>query len=227
MEKVCLGLPEELRRKALALAQKVEGPARGGSDSGRSAVFAAVVQAVARQVQVRLEVDDPDDPECRVTKVSPTALKLDGAGPVLVGRSSHHRRTASFRIATILRASILEEPAAPATGPASVRSRPLGEARLRVSARVAQDLRDAPWHPLQRLEDSGDSAYLLTVPLTDERAMIGRVLALAGEAEVLGPATLREAVRRIAVGIARGHQAADRAEPARPPQNVGVATVPR
>ena len=69
--------------------------------------------------------------------------------------------------------------------------------RIRLQPRAVAWLREDPWHPEQQWEpaDAEGGAAVVVVPATHPRELLPKVLSLGGDAEVLGPADFRQAVR--------------------------------
>lgn len=67
-------------------------------------------------------------------------------------------------------------------------------ARLRFSAERAAWVRDEQWHPQQQGSVLPDGAYELRIPYTDHRELLMDILKHGAHCEVLGPASLRQAV---------------------------------
>jgi predicted DNA-binding transcriptional regulator YafY len=69
--------------------------------------------------------------------------------------------------------------------------------RIRISARGARWVVEDPWHAEQTIEQLPDGGIVLTVPAHHDLEIIPRVLALGSEAELLAPASCREAIAAI------------------------------
>jgi predicted DNA-binding transcriptional regulator YafY len=69
--------------------------------------------------------------------------------------------------------------------------------KIRISARGARWVLEDPWHPEQKVERGSDGSITLTVPAHHELEIIPRVLALGSEAELLSPASCRQAIAAI------------------------------
>ena len=65
--------------------------------------------------------------------------------------------------------------------------------RIKVGQRAAAWVREDPWHPEQKLELQDDDTSILTVPVSHPREVLPKVLSLGADAEVLEPASFREA----------------------------------
>ena len=50
------------------------------------------------------------------------------------------------------------------------------------------------WHPLQQGKHQNDGSYLLRVPYMDPRELMEKILQYGAQCQVLGPASLRQAV---------------------------------
>lgn len=68
-------------------------------------------------------------------------------------------------------------------------------AKLRFTASRARWVGAEQWHPKQKGAFEADGSYVLEVPYSDDRELIGDILRHGPEVEVLGPPALRRAVR--------------------------------
>src|SRR5690606_30689517 len=68
-------------------------------------------------------------------------------------------------------------------------------AKLRFTASRARWVGAEQWHPKQKGAYEADGSYVLEVPYSDDRELIGDILRHGPEVEVLGPPALRRAVR--------------------------------
>lgn len=68
-------------------------------------------------------------------------------------------------------------------------------AKLRFSADRARWVGAEQWHPKQKSAFEADGRYVLEVPYSDDRELVGDILRHGAEVEVLGPPALRRAVR--------------------------------
>ena len=68
-------------------------------------------------------------------------------------------------------------------------------AKLRFSADRARWVGAEQWHPKQKAAYEADGRYVLEVPYSDDRELVGDILRHGAEVEVLGPPALRRAVR--------------------------------
>ena len=78
--------------------------------------------------------------------------------------------------------------------------------RIRLGQRAAAWVREDPWHPEQRLQDQEDGTATLTVPASHPRELLPKVLSLGADAEVLDPASFREAVRDAVTAMANAYR---------------------
>lgn len=78
--------------------------------------------------------------------------------------------------------------------------------RIRISQRGARWVLEDPWHTAQKVEPQPDGGILLTVPAHHDLEIIPRVLALGSEAEVVSPATCRQAVAAIVKELATRYE---------------------
>jgi predicted DNA-binding transcriptional regulator YafY len=67
--------------------------------------------------------------------------------------------------------------------------------KIKLTARGARWVTEDPWHPQQELKPQADGSVILTVPAAHDLEVIPRVLALGSEAELLAPASCRQALR--------------------------------
>ncbi len=63
-----------------------------------------------------------------------------------------------------------------------------------------------PWHPNQSVERLPDGGIILTVRAAHELEIIPRVLSLGNEAEILSPASCRQAVAETIRSMAQRYQ---------------------
>lgn len=76
-------------------------------------------------------------------------------------------------------------------------------ARLRFTPRRAQWVSHEQWHPQQKAWFEPDGSYLLEVPYSDERELVGDILRFGDAVEVLGPANLRKKIQLSALAMAQ------------------------
>jgi predicted DNA-binding transcriptional regulator YafY len=74
--------------------------------------------------------------------------------------------------------------------------------KIRISEKASRWVLEDPWHPAQKVETQPDGAVELTVPAVHDLEIIPRVLALGAEAEVISPASCRNAIAKMAAEIA-------------------------
>lgn len=75
------------------------------------------------------------------------------------------------------------------------RGKPKAWARLRFSAHRARWVSREVWHPQQRGHVEADGSFVLELPYSDERELLGDILRFGAEVEVLQPAHLRKMVQ--------------------------------
>lgn len=73
---------------------------------------------------------------------------------------------------------------------------PTATAVLRFTPERARWVRGETWHPKQRGHEEADGSYVLEVPYSDDREMLGEILRYGAEVRVLGPKELRLRVQR-------------------------------
>jgi predicted DNA-binding transcriptional regulator YafY len=69
--------------------------------------------------------------------------------------------------------------------------------KIHLSERGARWVLEDPWHAEQRVEPQADGSVIITVPAHHDLEIIPRVLALGSEAEILAPASCRQAIATI------------------------------
>lgn len=79
---------------------------------------------------------------------------------------------------------------------------PLAWAVLRFTPGRARWVRREQWHPKQQGRDEPDGGYLLEVPYSDDREILGDILRFGADVEVLAPAELRRKVHATTLAIA-------------------------
>lgn len=70
-------------------------------------------------------------------------------------------------------------------------------AELRFSPERARWVEREQWHPDQQTHHESDGSYILRVPFSDERELLGDILRHGPEVEVLGPQSLRQSVQNL------------------------------
>ena len=70
--------------------------------------------------------------------------------------------------------------------------------KIRLTARAAVWVTEEPWHPEQTIETVSDEHAVLTVPVSNPRNVLPRILALGADAELLSPEEARQELRAVA-----------------------------
>ena len=73
---------------------------------------------------------------------------------------------------------------------------PKGWAKLRYTLERARWVTGERWHSSQRRETLADWSYVLEIPYSDERELVGDLLRFGADVEVLEPAELGAKVKR-------------------------------
>jgi predicted DNA-binding transcriptional regulator YafY len=81
-------------------------------------------------------------------------------------------------------------------------------ARLQFSREKACSVANVQWHPLQQGRQQNDGTYLLRVPYMDPRELMDKILQYGAQCEVLGPASLRQALTDEVALMALAYQSA-------------------
>jgi predicted DNA-binding transcriptional regulator YafY len=81
-------------------------------------------------------------------------------------------------------------------------------ARLQFSRAKACSVANVQWHPLQQGKQQNDGTYLLRVPYMDPRELMEKILQYGAQCEVLGPASLRQALTDEVALMAIAYQSA-------------------
>ncbi|MBC7681691.1 MAG: WYL domain-containing protein [Ferruginibacter sp.] len=81
-------------------------------------------------------------------------------------------------------------------------------ARLQFSRAKACSVANVQWHPMQQGKQQNDGTYLLRVPYMDPRELMERILQHGAHCEVLGPASLRQALTDEVAQMATNYQSA-------------------
>lgn len=93
---------------------------------------------------------------------------------------------------------------------------------IRLGSRAAAWVREDPWHPDQEMLEEADGSFVLTVPAAHPREVLPKVLALGGDAEVVGPDSFRQHIADVVAELANRYRdaavepsvAVDQASPA-------------
>ncbi len=73
---------------------------------------------------------------------------------------------------------------------------PKAWATLRFSPQRARWVEREIWHPQQESRTEPDGSYLITIPYSDDRELLGDILRFGGDVKVLGPRILRNRVQK-------------------------------
>ena len=77
--------------------------------------------------------------------------------------------------------------------------------KIRLGQRAAAWVREDPWHPEQKLDPTDDGGSILTVPVSHVREVLPKVLSLGSDAEVIEPASFRDAVSEAVAKMAANY----------------------
>ena len=73
---------------------------------------------------------------------------------------------------------------------------PITWAKLKFTPERARWVAGEIWHPMQESHTALDGSYVLSLPYSDDRELVGDILRFGGEVEVIEPAALRSRVKR-------------------------------
>lgn len=73
---------------------------------------------------------------------------------------------------------------------------PIAWATLRFTPARSRWVSREVWHPLQRVHTESDGSFVLQIPYSDDRELMGDILRFGADVEVLGPKELRSALHR-------------------------------
>ncbi len=226
LAKVLESLAPEARARIAALAETIEG--RGepiDGPVGSAMAHGLVLESLRRRLQLRAWFQQAAGRESQSTKLGPYRLILARRGWYVIGRSTADRGVRTFRVASILRAVLTDDPYA--IPPRFDLDRYLGRSwsvegsgaseavRLRFSSAVAREIVGSTWHPSQRVEPRDDGSVDLAMTVGGLEEIRGWVLEYGDTVQVLAPDRLRRAVCELALRIARLNR--DRPAGVRPP----------
>ncbi len=72
----------------------------------------------------------------------------------------------------------------------------IGHAQLKFSSKISSRVSQEKWHPKQRAKWTADNEYLLIIPYSNTRELLGDILSYGQEIEVMAPETLRNEVKK-------------------------------
>lgn len=67
-----------------------------------------------------------------------------------------------------------------------------GWAKLKFTPERARWVKHEEWHPDQKGHEESDGSYVLEIPYSDERELVGDILKFGGDVEIIGPTILRK-----------------------------------
>jgi predicted DNA-binding transcriptional regulator YafY len=112
----------------------------------------------------------------------------------------------SFSIDAITQIKVMDEPAKEVSeksindsvdaGYGIFGGAPKGWAKLKFTPERARWVAGETWHPNQRTHTEADGSYVLEIPYSDERELLGDLLRFGADVEVLEPADLRNRIKR-------------------------------
>ena len=79
---------------------------------------------------------------------------------------------------------------------------PKAWAVLKFTPERARWVRGEQWHPLQESRDAADGSYVLSVPYSDEREILGDILKFGADVVVMAPVDLKRKVHQAGLALA-------------------------
>lgn len=198
-----------VRESTAAVFEALDEPghdARAELSEERRAVYQSVVAALIERTQIRLWPRTGNGhPESGI-RFSPDRLAFDTCWKIS-GRVAGSQRTRAFRLPDLARVEAIAAPIS--EPPVAVRDgrgrRPqAARARIRVGADAMERGIDRVANGRRRIVPAGDREIEVRFELAggNDEECVAQILALGDRVEVLEPASLRRAVRRLALRVA-------------------------
>lgn len=178
---------------------------RGRPYTDSSVWFATILDALHRSRTVRIRYWTLERDAVSDREVDPWGLVLHEGGFYLVGWCHDRRAARTFLVDRIRSAVVTDKAFEPPAGFSAevhfkdawglIRDKALETATIRFTGTAARRVKESRWHPSQRIEPGPDGATDLTVRVAGLDEIVKWVLSWAGQAEVLRPGSLRDAVR--------------------------------
>ena len=188
----------------------------------RPGVFATVASTTLERQRLDMEYHSRGKDETRWRRVSPQRLIHYRDNWYLDAWSHTDNGLRRYAVDRIRRAHVNPEPCLdlPAEqidqhdhGFGIFAGREVRYAKLRFSAERARWVADELWHKDQVGERQPDGSYLLTLPYTDSRELLGDILRHGSHVEVLSPPELRVLIRREIVYMAAKYSGSEQNAP--------------
>ncbi len=198
------GLLHDMDLDSLGLAQRIR-VVHAGKRRLPPRAFETVVSATLKRQRLRIAHHNREKGETLEREVSPQQLVHYRDNWYLDAWCHLRDGLRSFAVDAISRCEPLEESHAQEIDPGLLKAHTQagygifsGEsrawARLRFSPLRARWVSGEQWHPEQQSAWLPDGSYLLELPYSDDRELVGDILRQAGGCEVLEPTELREHV---------------------------------
>lgn len=186
--------------------------------SGQDAVFAGLLDAIARRKCVRIQYDSFTERELISTRLSPYRVLFSRRSWYCIGRSSLHRSVRTFNLGRIRSLERLDEPF---PVPAGFRLQrylrnawhlipergPDQRVHVRFGPLVGRNVAEVLWHKTQRTELRADGSLDFHVTVSGLQEISWWILGYGAQAEVIAPARLREIIAQHAQQLARQYAA--------------------
>lgn len=180
-------------------------------------VMEIITEAWARRRLLRIRYYSRRQPQLHEAEVEPYLLEASAPGysTYLIGYSRTHGQMRTFKIERIEQAEMLEAEFTAARDdlPEEAIGRSWGiiwaddeevqEVELKFSAAVADRVREAVWHPSQRLRSLADGGCSLTLSVPSLVEILPWIRSWGPDVEVLRPQALRELVAEEATALVR------------------------
>lgn len=227
--KCARGLPEEVRRRVLALAELLETPVSEPANAptwqsqahwqAQADLSEIILQAALERQQLRLRYRDPRVGDQITTRFGVYRLHSEERDWWLVGRSSYHREVLALPLPWIEEAELTGDsyeipPRFRTDRSFSVEPRELNPAdsrsrvvQLQLPTELVNQPLARPWAPeaVLKRRDRSDGQAILCIELEDPLPLLRWVISQGGAVQILDPADLRASVRELALRLAQTH----------------------
>jgi proteasome accessory factor B len=181
-------------------------PAPQAFHDGLAPVFSTLLEAVNQRRKVFLRYDSIADKGVIEIELSPYRLLYSRRAWYVVGESSLHNQTRTFKLSRMLQAKplakkyLVEEPFDPeehfGLAWSIIPEGKIHNIELRFLPKVARNVADVLWHPTQQIEWQPDGSIIYSVRVDGLGEISWWILGYGDQVEVLKPAALRKRIAR-------------------------------